>query len=427
MTHWMRAGVLLTLLLAPAAAPGGPAATPTTAPDPDEFSNLPGALRGVSLAIELRADRDLGALEAALDAVSAAGGEATVVVTAELAAREGARIAAARKAGHEIALWMDTPENAGRGMDGVDSWKRAGREQLKAVKKASGARPRTALVDTLPRTGEVAMDALRFRTVRVDRTGTPKRIVDLSGIPGGLVLPAAGEPGVVDLDPVTLDTVSRRMEQVLERGFPTVVLSLDLAAVDEEGAAMLGRWLIEVIEPTGAKVVSARNIPLRATASTGAEDEQTPAVVARPVDLNDLEVAAAELVEAARIPRQLSPGINPTEAFLAFCMVLAEPEPPERVLLGGLNPPAEEARSALSGGETLPRASIVAAAAAIAPYLSYQVPNLIDAGDYTLTAAEFLVAMARALPGDTDPVPLVTPGNPDPYSAGLGWGASTGR
>ena len=40
---------------------------------------------------------------------------------------------------------------------------------------------------------------------------------------------------------------------------------------------------------------------------------------------------------------------------------------------------------------------------------------------------EFLVAMAHALSGETDPIPLSTPGNPDPYADGLGWGASTGR
>jgi len=413
------------VILLLAALLGAPALAQSPTPD-ETFAETPGSLRGVSLSVQLRADSSLGDLEAALAAVTAAGGAATVIVTPELAEQESERLTAALKAGHEVALWMTAPADANRGMEGVDAWKRAGKAQLKVVRKATGRRPKTVMVDTLPRTGEVALDGLRFRTVLLDRTGRAHRIIDLSGIPGGLVVPAVGQGGPRPLDAATLDATARQLRGALDEGFPTINLPLALEAMDAEGAALLGRWLSEVIAPTGARVLSAKQIPLRATAALGESTPETE-IVARPVDIADLESAAAEYVAATTLPRLTESGLNPTEVFLAFCLVLASPEPPERVLLDALSPPSEEVRSGLTRlGLTAPRDAVIDAASEIAPYLSYQVPNLVDVGETTLTAAEFVTAMAHAIQG-TDPIPLVTPNNPDPYSDGLGWGASTGR
>jgi len=390
------------------------------------FTERPGSLRGVSLSVQLRAKDDLGAMEAALEALARGGGSATVLVTPELAEREADRLSAVVAAGHEVGLWMTAPTDANRGMDGVEAWKKAAKAQLKPVRKACGRRPRTVMVDTLPRTGEVALDGLRFRTVLLDRTGRAKRIVDLSGIPGGLVVPATGKGGTQPLNAATLDSTARQLKGAMDGGFPSINLALALEEVDAEGAALLERWMTEVLSTTGVKVLQAKQIPLRATAAIGGTPEE-PEIVARPVDRADLESAAAQYVTATTLPRLTDSGLNPTEVYLAFCMTLAAPEPPERVLLDSLSPPSEEARSQLTRlGLTVSRDAVLDTAASIAPYLSYQVPNVVDVGETTLTAAEFIVAMAHAIQG-TDPVPLVTPNNPDPYSDGLGWGASTGR
>ncbi len=412
----MNALVLLALLCGPAPA-SGPAA-PAEVGSPE----LPGALSGVSLSVQVRAWRDLGAAEALLAAVAAAGGRATLIVPAELAERRGETLRALAADGHELALWLDAPADAGRGRAGLDAWKRAAREQSKALRRATGQRPKTALVAELPRTGELALDGLRFRTVLLERPDRPRRILDLSGIPGSLVFPV-GAP--IDLDEATLDAAAEALSRAAEGSFPTAGLSLDAEALDAGDAEQLQRWLLGVVTPAGVKILPAKAIPMRATAAPGEPPAET-AALARPLDAGDIRRAAEELAGVRRLPRGLEVGLTPTEAYLAFCLFLAEDPPPERVLLGPLSPPSEEIRSTLVGGERAEAAAVRDAAAAIAPYLSRQVPSLVDVGDYTLSAAEFLLAMAGVIRGE-DPVVLSTPMNPDPYAEGLGWGDSTGR
>ena len=399
--------------------------SPVAPADDAPFTEYPEPVRGASVVIELRARDDLGDLEGVCAALEAVDARATLIVDPALATREADRVRAAAKSGHEVAAWITPPSNAPKGIDGMNAWQRAARPQLKAVRKAAGQRPRPALVPTLPRTGEAALDALGVRTILVDRSGRPRRVVSATGVPGGIVIPQSGAGPLTDVDGAELDTAARQIAASAVGGPPAIQIALVLSEIDGDEIALLTRWLTEVAQPAGARPLAAKSIPLRSTASTAGPSEAAP--LARPVDRADVLAAAAALGTSARIPRSREGNLNPTEAFLAMALTRADDEPPERVLLGSLRPPTEDARSTLRGGETLPRAAIVDGAARLAPYLTHGIPNFVDVEGGTLTAGEFLLAMARALSSGDDPIALGPAWSPDPHAEGLGWGESTGR
>ncbi|MFH1468229.1 MAG: hypothetical protein ABIO70_27830 [Pseudomonadota bacterium] len=257
-----------------------------------------------------------------------------------------------------------------------------------------------------------------------------------------VVLPATAfsgpQGGVPDAAlAASLDAAAR----ALEAGeVPVVRLALDGPALAAGDIDLLERWRREVADPCGARLLPPREASrtLRAWLQRGGAQRLAAAGGAgpeAPPPASSRRLEAAEVIEAAAalscgrsggdvLPRSLPPGLDLTDAFQAFTLLLALGEGP--VTLRPLRPPQSSPRSVLGAqGATLPAAAVRAAAADLAPGLRDQIPAFHRVGDTALTAAELLCAMGRVLQGE-DPVTLTGVFSPDPFAAGLGWSQPNG-
>ncbi len=405
------------LLLALLGAPSSLAAAAAT------FEVVPPALTGTALLIELRADDGLGDVEAVLDAFEARGLSVSIVLSAELAERESDRVRALDKRGHELVLRFRAPPPAGSPTAQYEAWRQAGREQVKAFRRATRSRPQALVVDKLTRASEYALYDLRVRTVLVEQTGRPRRSRGPAGLEGAALVVPHGDGPAETVDAELLDTVAADLAASASGGAAVYRLPLSLPELDPSELALLGSWIDDIVLPVGIELPTASKLPFRATASLTVGEEATRA---RPVDLAAVQQVAAGLVGATQLPAELPGPLTVTEGFLALALALAEDELPQRVVLGELGPPPAEAVSSVPAGGEVPADHVRAAAAELAPHLTHTVPGLVDVGDLTLTAGEFLVAMAQVLEGAST-ASIAPVRSPDPFAEDLGWGRSTGR
>jgi hypothetical protein len=292
------------------------------------------------------------------------------------------------------------------------------------IRRSAGHHAAVVAIDQHTRATIVALEQMRARLLWALDTGAgepPRRAGDASSIGLTKVVSEGGyrdgcgaplrawTPGAFD-----------RVAEATWRGWPVRV------AVPAEGAdvAVLDRWLREVADPAALRFVTASDMAgmtladLGATPTTGA----TAPTLARRVDADAWRQAAEALVGAWALPRSLPGGLNPSEAFLALALVLAAEEPPTTLELGALEPPVEVARSTLLRKVSLDPREVAAAARALDPAGLHQVPAVVTVGDHTLTAAEFLRAMALTVLGETPEARPIA--DPDPFAPGGGWGRS---
>ena len=406
--------LLLALLGAPSTLPAATAAT---------FEVVPPALSGTALLVELRADEGLGEVETVLDAFEARGLSVSIVLPVALAERETERVRALGKRGHELVLRFDAPPPAGSPSAQYEAWRVAGRDQVKAFRRATRSRPQAILVDRLTRASEYALYDLRVRTVLVEQTGRPRRSRGPAGLEGVALVVPHGDGPATTVDAELLDTVAADLASSASGGAAVLRLPLLLSELDEAELDLLTSWIDDIVLPVGVELPTASKLPFRATASLTVTEVATRA---RPVDLGTVQEAAAELAGATLLPAELPGPLTITEAFLAFSLALAEDELPQRVVLGELGPPPAEAVSSSPAGGYVSAADVRAAAAELAPHLTHAVPGLVDVGELTLTAPEFLLVMAQVLQGAST-ASFAPVRSPDPFAEDLGWGRSTGR
>ncbi len=357
------------------------------------------------LVLELRrVDADL---LAALDARRI---PATLVLTPEEARAAGE----AGLRGHELALDLQTGVSPEQLKDWpMESWKELGRKQLKAFRKASGARPHTVRVDAITARGELALSQLGVTTLLVDSPGRPHLATRPDGMHTDMLVLPLGSYQCEQLEGWSLDRVAEASEAGMKLGLPAVRV-----VVDEQPTEVLMNWLDDAWLRVGGLVARADEIPPALP-----DPAALKVLPGRRVDRSELLLAAEILAGGGRLPRTLPGDLTLTEAFLGLCLLLAEEQTREEVVLNALEPPGSQATS--STPRPVSAQDVRAAAVRLSPALTVAIPGIVDVGDQTLTAAEFLAVMARLLvEPDAQHIEVPTTESPAPYAAGLGWGLS---
>lgn len=374
--------------------------------------------------------------EAILAVLDARGLGATIVVPAapptEAIARVLARI---KKTLHDPAIALQAGE-VPRDKDGA----RALKDAIAAVAELAGP-VRTVIAPVGARQPEALLGTLGFRSIE-NTAGPATAEARMAGMFEGqprvnVVLPpgpyedaCGADPHVAPFTPASADRATWAIARAARgRGTPVVRIALDGGGGRASDAEVLGRWLDEVLLPSGAGIgtaEAARQVVLRGfrdptpAPAPGADDS------GRLVQLDEVVRAAQEIGAPATLPRAFAGDLTATEAYQAFLLVAAGRNEGQIVRLTHLRGPASDARSTLSGPITLPAEEVRAAAKGLNAALPAEIPSAFPVGGHLLTAGEMLLALAGVVRGD-DPVTVQPVANPDPNQRGLGWGESTLR
>ncbi len=426
-------GLLLTALLALALAQPASACDLAAPPDAAFRQAAPDA-PNVHVLIELWVDGATPAwLADVLAAVSAREVPITFVARPRTLTGPGAGPArAAVDAGHELALRLDATADVS-----LDE-PTAARAAAKEVACAAGKRPRVAWSPLEKRRQEAVLGQAGMRSILSGegaQAANPREAAHFENqlseavvIPPGIYAPndgCGGDPVVGPFTPLAADRATVAMQASASTAVAAVRVGLDGSRGAPEDAAVLGRWLDQVILPSGVTVAlpsQVRSATLRAGGQAAAV-AVTADTGGRIVAVQDVTAAAEALRGVAVLPREIG-SLTPTEAFLAFCNLLAGRDEGAVVRLGALSGPRDHATSALTEPMEVDRAALIATANALVAALPDHIPGAVAVGGTTLTAGELLTAMASAVRGD-DPVLAAPVGSPDPHDEGLGWGNAT--
>jgi len=424
--------------------PGSAAAAEDTAASFEavEFMERPAVCQAALQPELILSEPDLPLISVA-QTLAAQGLPLIFLLPGDLAQAYASQLRGAIDLGHEAGLWLDmsrtwADEEGGPVPVTRLQWWAQGRAERRALRRAAGQRPRVVGLPILSFRAEPLLVDLGFRVLlplEPMEQAQPRRALIAPGYPSRAVIvpPLRGpQPTEAALDPAALD----RLAHALELGeLPIVRLTLLASQLDSDRLSLLSRWREQVLQPCQARILLASDAPnaLRGKlrASSDPRTQHAPQSSSRPLDMPQLLAAASALPLAgppgSTLPAALPGELNLTEAFLAFSLALAEPQLPERVRLGPLGPPMSSPVSVLGpAGQQLSAQAIRTTASDLAPYLKSQVPAVLRAGEHSLTAAEFLCAMAAVLMGQ-DRVLVLPVFSPDPYAPGLGWGASEGQ
>ncbi len=403
-------------------------------PGPQDAELLRAPAAGVVI-FEIRLTGQAPPPTAILSALSEHDIQATVLASASWSLRHPEALAAAAASGHEVGYWVSLREDLSLQGDmatppALAHWVKSLRRARRSVRAATKQPIRTIGIQTLPNIGEIAIEGLGFRVILpAERTiqDQPRRSESLHSAAGrarilgigpyadgcGAVLPA--------WTPAALDRAAR----VAQTGsWVRVALPSDPSA-----APLLSRWLDEVVVPEGWNILTADQAARKAKPRLGAPtaaQKQEPSSIVRTVDWKTFQAAATTLEEATTLPRELPGGLNPTEMFMLLAQTLASGDQPKDVSLAPLQGPLETARNGL-GAKTIPLSAedVRTAARELVPGLTGHIPSIVSVGAHSLTAAEFLRAMALTQLGKDVHARAVA--DPDPYAPGGGWGTSGSR
>jgi len=361
---------------------------------------------------------------------------ATLLVTSAWAPQHSEQLAGLSRDGHEVGYWVSIQEDLRLDRDmsappSLTHWVRGIRQGRRAVRQATKVPVRAIGIATLPNIAELAIEGLGFGVVLpAERTmaDVPRRIGSLTSSAGrariigegpyndgcGAVLPA-WTPGALD----------RATGAAARARWVRIALPSSPAA-----APLLARWLDDVVlaqewkvQTAGAAARDMRN-PLKSPPK-GPTSDPSAVPVSRSIHTETWTEVAQALAQADTLPRQLPGDLSPTEAFLGLTQILAGDTPPSAVVLTGLKPPVEVARTGLGTVRVpLSDAAVRHAARELLPGLKGHVPSLVSVGTQMLTAAEFLRVMA--LVHLSQPPEARGVADPDPFAPGGGWGESAG-
>jgi hypothetical protein len=343
-----------------------------------------------------------------------------------------ALLARARAEGHGIAVVVD-PALLPRDKDSLRALKQA----MEPITGAAG-RVKTAVAPIGNRTIEAMLGRAGFRSL-VDTRGTATAEPRMAGLfdnqprtrvvlpVGPYVDPCGADPHVAPFTPAAGDRAARAIVRAARvKQTPIVRVALDGADGAPTDAEVLGRWLDEVVIPSGASVVTAekaRLAALRGFRYPNSLPELPPDPGGRMIAVADVERAAQGLAGVTLLPRTLPGDLDPTEAFYAFAELVAGRLEGDAVRLGALSGPANQASSSLDGPTTVSAAAVRTVATQLAAQMPAEIPAALSVDGRLLTAGELLVALAGVVRGE-DPVPVGPIDDPDPNARGLGWGES---
>lgn len=336
---------------------------------------------------------------------------------------------------HELVVRIEsTPTLEPSGPGTVDL---VGLRSLRRVARRATGRPaRAATAALTERLPEAVLGRAGFRTLvahPAPPSSQPRRSLQFQGqILPGVVLPPGAYRGACGPDPRTgpwtpasADRATRALrEAAAEAGTPVVRVSL----VGQEGAAtdaaVLGRWLDEIVLPSGARVLPPSAVREHFLAVTEGTTEATEAIPGgRIVTRAALLEAAAVLDEVPVVPRALPGELNPTELFLGLVSLASAPSPPQIVRLGAILGPPSAASTTLAGPLELDCEAVRATARALSESLPEHIPAALPVDGQLLTAAEVLLVLGQAA---RDQACVARPlAVPEPHEAGLGWGVAS--
>ena len=364
---------------------------------------------GVQVIVELWLD---GATEqwaeSVLEVMDARSLPATLVASPETISGQGARILGrAAASGHSIALHIQTapvPE------DGVGTATIGQTELQRVVRRARkdlGVRPRILVAPLPARVAEAVSGRAGFRVLLPTRPGIgPRLAARYENQPTrGVVIPPGPYAGTCPhplgpWTPLTADRATLALRSAAREEVPLRV-AVDGRSGRTSDAAVLARWLDEILLVSGAEVTTPKSI--RADFLAGPKpapgDEPPPGRGGRLVGLGQVAEAAASLAEVHTVPRELPGGLSATEAFLALALVVAERTEGEVVRLDALDGPAHSATSTLVGPVEVPTDAVVGSARVLLDSLPERVPSAMPVGPHLLTASEILLLYASAVRG----------------------------
>jgi hypothetical protein len=382
---------------------------------------------GGRVALEIRLEDGSRDPTPILQALTDHGVHATILTEPTAAAHWSSVLAKASEQGHDVGVLIRAQRDLGVAPEtilqvSVTRWWQELKQARRAVKRAAKQHPTIFAIDLWTRAAVEALEQMRVRMVwSLDGAGTAPRRLDLSGEAAGSTK-LLGWGGYGDACGGTLPAWTPaafdRVTDATRAGWP-VRVELRPSGFD---AALLGRWIDAV--SSDVRFVTGRDLAglsLQELGAGGGSAPEPPHYVRR-IDGSAWLSAAHAIEEAWVLPRTAPGGLDPTEAFLAFALVLAAETPPATLELGPLAPPAEIAQTSLHGSVPLDPTDVRAAVRALSPTTLQVVPAEITVGNTPLTAAEFLRVMAMMVLSH-DPVARRT-GDPDPFAPGGGWGTS---
>jgi hypothetical protein len=396
--------------------PGSPRAPFGAEPPPDG-----------RVAIEIRLEDGARDPTPILEALTEHGVRATILVEPSVALHWSSVLADATDHGHDVGVLIRSQRDLGVAPEtilqvSVTRWWQELKQARRLVKRAAKQRPTIFAIDVWTRAASEALEQMRVRMVwALDGGGSAPRRLDLSRDSAGSTK-LLGWGGYGDTCGGTLPAWTPaafdRVTDATRAGWP-VRVELRPSGFD---AALLGRW-IDAVAPQ-VRFVTGRDLAGLSLHELGAVSGSAPEPphYMRRIDGGVWLLAAHAIEDAWVLPRTAPGGLAPTEAFLAFALLLDAETQPATLELGPLAPPLEVAQTTLRDQVPLDPADVRAAVKGLSPTTLRVVPAVVTVGNITLTAAEFLRVMAMVVLSH-DPVARRT-GDPDPFAPGGGWGTS---
>jgi len=337
----------------------------------------------------------------------------------------------ANAAGHQLALAMrraDVPTDV---LASVRPLKKRARAyepsgRIRTVAAALGGRGSEAMLGKVGFRSLLQLEAAAGATARLAGQFEGQPRVNVVFPPGAYRDDCGPDPLV---GPFTPKAADRAMEAVLQGSTeatptPVVRLALDGSRASDSDAAVLGRWLDEVVVPAGVTLATAegaRSQVLQGFKSGPVTDAERRAT-GRLVPVAEVRQAAEELSTLDELPLSFDNGLNPTELFVALLLINAGEVSEDSVRLRSLRGPASQPPPR-SNPVTLEADAVKRTAGQLLAALPDELPAALPVSGELLSAAELLTAMASALRGD-EPVQARPVASPDPHARGLGWGVA---
>jgi hypothetical protein len=381
---------------------------------------------GARVALEVRLEDGSRDPSPILHALTEHGVPATILVEPTVAVRWSSLLSEATDQGHDVGVLIRSQRDLGVAPEtilqvSVTRWWQELKQARHTVKRAAGQHPTIFAIDLWTRAAAVALEQMRVRMAwSLDGGGGAPRRLDTSQDSAGSTK-LLGWGGYNDTCGGTLPSWTPaafdRVADATRAGWP-VRVELRPSGFD---AALLDRWLDRVAGQV--RFVTGKDLAGLSLQELGAGGSAPPPPrYVRRIDGGAWLSAAHAIEEAWVLPRTAPGGLDPTEAFLAFALLLDAETPPTSLELGPLAPPLEVAQSSLRDPVPLDAARVRDAAEGLSPTTLQVVPAVVTVGDVTLTAAEFLRVMAQVVLSH-DPVARRV-GDPDPFAPGGGWGTS---
>lgn len=303
-----------------------------------------------------------------------------------------------------------------------------GDDRIRASYSAIGGRGSEAL---LGKTGFRSLVQLEAAATAVPRLaahfeGQPR--IDVVLPPGAYDSRCGPDPLVGPFTPAAADRAAEAVLESSHAATPTPVLrvALDGARQAATDAAVLERWLTEVIVPAKVQIVvpdDARVAALQGFRKGPVPDPAPgPRATGRLVPRERLQAVANQLEGLDTLPYELEGGLNPTEAFIGLLFVAADPDGDQPVRLPAVSGPAtphagtrEPAPVDAEAVRTMARRLVKA--------LPSEIPAALPVDGQMLSAEQWLSALASVARGD-DPARVQPLYSPDPNARGLGWGTT---